>query len=136
VRLAPFNFRVKHTCGADNLVADALSHMYSGEATEDGEALCGALLESLSLVYSSLDEHQKQDEFCKKIQDQIQGKWTGAEGFQVYRGLLCYFPKRAKRRRWIMPPILRNMLLKYYHDAVFSALLGTWKTYHRIAANF
>jgi len=32
--------------------------------------------------------------------------------------------------------ILRPMLLHHFHDALFSANLGAWKTYHRIAANF
>lgn len=59
VRFAPFKFRVNHRRDADNIVADALSRMYTGEATEDVEALCGALLESLPLVYSSLEEHKK-----------------------------------------------------------------------------
>jgi hypothetical protein len=88
VRLAPFKFRVQHTRGADNLVADALSRMYTEEAIEDVEGISGALLESLPLAYSSLEQHQKQDEFCKKIQEEIQEKRASAVGFQIHRGLL------------------------------------------------
>ena len=95
IHLAPFKFRVKHTCGADNHVADALSRMYTEEATKDVKGICGALLESLLLVYSSLEDHQKEDGFCKKIQEEIQEKRGSAEGFQVHRGLLCYYPQKG-----------------------------------------
>jgi len=36
----------------------------------------------------------------------------------------------------VVPSLLRPIVLKYYHDAVSSAHLGGWKTYHKIAANF
>ena len=136
VRLAPFKFRVKHTRGVDNVVADALSRMYTGEVADNEEGLCSALLESLPLVYSSLEEHQAQDEYCKRVQGEILEQRPGAENFHTHKGLLCYFPKRAKRRRWVVLAILRPMLLKYFHDAVISGHLGAWKTYHRIANNF
>jgi len=127
VRLASFKFKVKHTRSVDNFVADTLSCMYIGEATEDTEALCGALLESLPLVYSSLEQHQNQDGFCVKIREELQEKRTSAKSFRVFKDLLCYFPKRAKRCWWVVPPILRPMLLKYFHDEVLSAHLGACK---------
>jgi len=127
---------VKHTRGVDNVVADALSHMFEGGCAETTEANCAALLESLPLVYSSLDEHQTDDAFCQDIRKKIQDKQAGADNFQVHKGLLCYFPKQAKRRSWVVPSSLWQMLLKYHHDAVLSGHLGAWKTYHRIASNF
>jgi len=136
LRLAPFKFKVKHTRGVDNVVADALSRTFEGGPDENVEVSCGALLESLPLVYSSLKEHQENDAFCMEVLKKIQDKQTGVENFQVHKGLLCYFPKRSKRRRWVIPPVLRPMLLKYFHDAVLAAHLGAWKTYHRVASNF
>ena len=61
LRLAPFKFRVRHTRGVDNVVADALSRMFEGDRGENPEAMCAGLIQSLPLVYSSLEEHQKGD---------------------------------------------------------------------------
>ena len=134
--LEPFKFKVKHTRGVDNLVADGLSCMFDGNSGENVEVTCGALLESLPLVYSSLKEQQENDVFCMEVLKKIQDKQTGVENFQVHKGLLCYFLKRSKRRRYVVPPVLRPMLLKYFHDAVLATLLVAWKTYHRVASNF
>jgi len=35
LRLAEFKFKVKHKCGVDNVLADALSPMFNGESAED-----------------------------------------------------------------------------------------------------
>ena len=53
--------------------------MYTGEATENLEVICVAFLESVFLVYSSLEEHHKQDEFCKKIPENR----VSSEGFCI-----------------------------------------------------
>jgi hypothetical protein len=58
LRLAPFKFRVKHTRGVDNVVADALSLMFEGVRAEAPEMACATLLESLPQVSSSLVERQ------------------------------------------------------------------------------
>ena len=41
--LAPFKFRVMNTRGVDNVVADALSRMFEGNAGEVPEVNCAAL---------------------------------------------------------------------------------------------
>ena len=56
LRLAPFKFRIKHTRGADTVVVDALSHVFEGQSHETPEMVCAAVLESLPLVYSSMEE--------------------------------------------------------------------------------
>jgi len=124
LRLIPFKFRVKHTRGVDNVVADALSRMFEGGCAETTEANCAAFLELLPLEYSSLDEHQTDDAFCQDIRKKIQDRQAGADNFQVHKGLLFYFPIQANRRRWAVPLLLRQMLLKYHHDAVLSGHLG------------
>ena len=50
--LVPFKFTVNHKRGA-------LTRMYTEQAVEDLEGICGALLESLPLVYSSLEDHHR-----------------------------------------------------------------------------
>ena len=136
LRLAPFKFRVRHTRGVDNVVADALSRMFEGERSETLEGTCASLIQSLPLVYSSLEEHQKTDPFCKDLMERIQENPGDAGSFQLRRHLLCYCPKRDKRYRWVVPTSLRPMLLRYFHDAVLSGHLGARKTLSRIAKNF
>jgi len=60
------------------------------------EAFYGALLESLPLVYSSLEEHQNQDEFCLKFQEELEEKRTSAESFRVLRACSAISPKGLK----------------------------------------
>jgi hypothetical protein len=136
LRLAPFKFRVKHMRGADNVVGDVLSRMFEGDCRETSEMKCAALLQSLPLVYSSLEEHQRQDAFCTDLQNRLQANQGDASNFQLHRGLLCYFPRRARRRRWANPASLSPMILKYFHDSVLSGHLGASKTSHKIATNF
>jgi hypothetical protein len=136
LRLAPFEFKVKHTRGANNVVADTLSRMFDGTCPETPEAVCATMLGLLPLVYSSLEEHQKGDALCRDIAGKVQRKEAGATNFQVHKGLVCYFPKRARRRRWVVPPSLRQMLLKYFHDTVMAGHPGARKTFYKIVSNF
>ena len=69
LRFAPLKFRVRHTRGVDNVVADALSRMFEGDRGENPEAMCASLIQSLPLVYSSLEEHQKGDPWCSEVLD-------------------------------------------------------------------
>jgi hypothetical protein len=98
--------------------------MFEGTSFETHEGTCAALWESLPLVYSSLCEHQKENPLCKDFWEKIQAGKGGADNFQMYRGLLCYCPKRAKMRRWIAPVSLKSMLLQHFHDGVLSGHLG------------
>ena len=85
-------------------MADALSRMFDGNSPETPEVMCANLLNSLPLVFSSLEEHQKGDAFCENLRGKIQGKGAEAKVFHVHKGFICYFPRRAKRRRWVLPP--------------------------------
>jgi len=136
LRLAPFKFRIKHTRGVDNVVADALSHVFEGQSHETLEMACVAVLESLPLVYSSMEEHQANDQFCKDLRQKITTDQAAVDNFQIHKNLVCFFPKRAKRCKWVVPTILRPMLLKYFHDSALAGHLGVFITIHKIVANF
>jgi hypothetical protein len=56
------------------------------------------------------------------------------DSFQIWKEL-CFYPKRVKRRRWVVPTSLRPMLLNYFHDSVLAGHLGARKTFQKIAVN-
>jgi hypothetical protein len=136
LRLAPFTFRVRHTRVVENVVADTLSRMFEGDYRENPEGQCASLIQSLPLVYSSLEEHQKEDQWCNQILDEIQANRSQGGNFSICRNLLCYYPKCAKRRRWVVPASLRPTLLYYFHDTDLSGHRGARKTLSKITAKF
>jgi hypothetical protein len=75
LRLAPFKFKVKHTRGVENVVADELSRMFKRGGGGNPKVTCAVLLESLTLVYSSLQEHQQRDELCVEAENSCQADW-------------------------------------------------------------
>jgi hypothetical protein len=105
-------FKVVHTRGVDNVVAGALSRVFEREVAENPEFSCAVLRESLPLVYSSLTEHQEGDVFCKELWGKVHQAHGGSNNFKIQKGLLCYFPRKAKRCRWVVPAALKPMLLK------------------------
>jgi hypothetical protein len=66
LHLAPFKFKVHHTKGVDNVVADS-SHMFEGHEVTDQQEELLAMIQGLLLVYTSLEEHQKEDPLCKDL---------------------------------------------------------------------
>jgi len=94
------------------------------------------MLNSLPLVYSSLQDHQRDDPFCKDLREGVENKERRANNFRIYNQLLCYFPRGAKRRRWVVPICLKGMVLQYFHDGIFAGHLGAWKTFGKVSSNF
>jgi hypothetical protein len=75
LRLAPTKFRVKHTPGTDNVVADAPLLMFEGTTAVPSNGACLAPLQSLPLIYSSLGDHQSW----------IPSVWTSERGLRQDR---------------------------------------------------
>ena len=125
-----------HKKGSEYVVADALSRVFEGTVHHGPQMLCTTVLESLPLVYSSLEEHQLQDPYCEDIRQKIISNSGDVGNFRLHKNLVSFMPRGAKRNRWVVPPILRAMLLKYFHDAPFAGHLGAFKTYCKIAVNF
>jgi hypothetical protein len=61
--------------------------MIDGQQTTKQEGGFIALLESLPLMYTSLEEHQKQDPFCVNLLEKSDGALT-EKNFRVYKELL------------------------------------------------
>jgi hypothetical protein len=135
LRLAPFKFKVHHTKGADNVVADS-SRMFDGhEVTEQGEGFL-AMIQGLPLVYTSLEEHQKEDPMCKDLLEALKKGDPAATKFRLHNSPLCYQPKGAKTRQYVVPALLCPMLLKYFHDSPMSGHLGSFKTWRKVGHQF
>jgi hypothetical protein len=71
LRLAPFKLKVCHAKEADNVVADTLSRMFERKEgmVQDGENL--AVLQGLPIVYTSLEDAQKKDPWCKSVVEDL-----------------------------------------------------------------
>jgi hypothetical protein len=136
LRLSSFKFKVKHTRGTDNVVADSLSRMFEGVQQNTPEEECVAVIQSLPLVYSSLAEHREKDVFCQDIRSLIRSANGDSGNYELNKGLLCYRPKGARSRRWLVPEALRPILLQYFHDGVLAGHLGAFKTFRKVARAF
>jgi hypothetical protein len=136
LRLAPFKFKVVHTRRVENVVADALSHMFEGGMEENSEGHCAVLWQSLPLVYSSLEQYQREDPWCRELYDKVSSGGEESARFQLQGEWLCYYPKGAKRRRWVVPVSMRHMILKYFHNTILARQLGVRKTFQKLASHF
>jgi len=83
LRLAPYEFRVKHTRGYENVVAHALSRIFESKICEGPKLTCASLLESLPLVYSSIESHQADDPFSKDVRAKLVAKPAEVDKFTV-----------------------------------------------------
>jgi hypothetical protein len=97
LRLAPFKFKVHHTRGTDNVVADS-SQMFEGREVTDQKKGLLAMVQGLPLVYTSLEEHQREDPLCKDLLEALKRGDPPATKFRLHNSLLCYQPKGAKNR--------------------------------------
>jgi hypothetical protein len=110
--------------------------MFEGVEWNTPEYECVAVIQSLPLVYLSLAKHQEKGAFCKDIRSQIQAGNVDGGNYELHKGLLCYRPKGARSRRWLVPESLRLMVLQYFHYGVLSGHLGAFKTFRKVARAF
>jgi len=98
VVMGSFKFRVKHTRGTDKLVAEAHSLAFRSMPCEGLELMSAALIESLLLLYSSIQQYQYEDPLCNNLYVKIEAGQAAAEKIVVHKDLICYFPENAKGR--------------------------------------
>jgi hypothetical protein len=95
LRLEHFKFKVNHTRRVDNVVAES-SRLFEGQEMEQEGLL--AMIQGLPLVYTSLEEHQREDPSCKDLVEALKRGDPTATKFRLHNNLLCYQPIGAKTR--------------------------------------
>jgi hypothetical protein len=110
--------------------------MFETQVEEVSELNCVTLSELLLLLYSSLEENQREDLWCKTVKEKVLAGLDEAAKFQLQGERLIYRLKRAKRRRWVFPASMRPMILKYFHDSVLVGHLWARKNFQSLAGNF
>ena len=78
-------------------------------------------------MHSSIESHKADDPFCKDVWAKLAADPAGVDKFSICKNPL-YYPKGVKRRRWVVPTLLRPMLIKYFHDSPLAGHLGAYKT--------
>jgi hypothetical protein len=87
LRLAPFKFRVSHIRIAENVVADCLSRQY--EEPLNYVTFSGLFLGQLPEAFHSIQEHQKEDSFCKDIYARVMRDDLTVKKFSLRNGALA-----------------------------------------------
>ena len=132
LRLSCFKFRVQHIAGKENVVADGLTRQY--EDPLQHKFAC--LLHKLPEVFTSLQEHQVADNFCREMKAKVEAREPSAKNYKLKQGILVYGVSRGHAGRYVVPEGLRPMILEYYHDSALGAHLGATKTLKRISRVF
>lgn len=119
-KLMGFNFDIEYKPGATNIVADALSRMYSEDDLETTTFMSLSRLIS-GLLESIKEEHQTLEEVSALIQRLHQGEVL--EGFRVQQGLLIYHDRYYVG----LQSKLKLPLLQEFHDTKSDGNCGTKK---------
>jgi len=112
------------------MVADP-SRMFEGHEVTDQEEGLFAAIQGLSLVYASLEEHQREAPLCKDLLEASKMGDPTVTKFRLHNNILCFQPRGAKTRSYVAPAYLR-LILKYFHDSPMSGHLGPFKTWKKV----
>jgi hypothetical protein len=83
-------------------------------------------------VYATLEESQKGDLWCQGLVQGLERGDPAVSKFKIHNKLLLYKPKGAKMRRYLVPELLRSMLMAYFRDSSLSGHLETFKTWRNV----
>jgi hypothetical protein len=117
------------------VVADS-SRMFEGDEVTDQKEGLLVTIQGLPSVYTSLEEHQREDPSCKDLLEVLKRGNPTVSKFRWHNHLFCYQPKGAKTRRHVAPAFLRPMLLKYFHYSHVSGNLSLFKTWKKVWHQF
>ena len=86
--------------------------MFEGQEGVNQDESCTALLQGLPLVYFNLEQQQKENLTFKDQMEVLHHKEAAAGKFQVHNGPLCYRIKATEAWRYVVPQLLKLLLLK------------------------
>lgn len=143
LRLSTFNCDVVHARASENVVGDALSRMFEGtdesdkpkaeESNNSGEE-CN-ILQFYPECFQSIGKKQREDPNLSPIIQQLE---SGAQvqNFSLRNNILKYRKNARCPPKIVVPQAMREMIIKYYHESVFSAHWGIHKTVAKITKLF
>ena len=137
VRLSAFKFVPKYIRGVDNFVADALSRMFDLSVASEETCLLStsALLVDFPVLFQDLKAHQSQDPALLALIRRLKaGEKVGS--YLLKQGLLYCIASFDKKPKIVLPSALVPMVFRYYHESVYGAHLGIFKTIQKIRATF
>lgn len=128
VRLQPFNFRIIHRKGKENIVPDYLSRSVP------------VSIDVVDVANQFEDFKNTTDKWYKKMLRQVENtpdkfpQWR-IEHDLLYKYVRCNLPELAEEADYwkiIVPKDKRKALISKHHDDVRSGHVGSYKTYWRI----
>ena len=101
VKISSFKFKVQHIRGTQNVVADALSRMFSQASEVQSEQPCSVLLD-FPLAFTDVLPHQLSDEELGPIIQNIKEGNVQAPYF-LSKGVLCYRERKGRAPKIVLP---------------------------------
>lgn len=122
-KLMGYDFDIQYRSGASNRVADALSRV-------SDQVECTTLVVPQWQHWDTLRTELAEDDFLKKLKDNITSGTQSHVGFTVEQGVLFY------KNRLVIPRTskLISTLIGEFHTTPVGGHSGETKTYHRLAA--
>jgi transposase InsO family protein len=129
-------FEVRHIRGTQNVVADALSHLFNVEEVDEPPMVeCNLTLTKFPLAFQDLKQLQGQDPELSGIMAQLQ-RGNKVERYTVSKGALYWRGCKRQPLRLVLPTAARDIVFAYFHESTLGAHLGVHKTLAKIRAQF
>lgn len=133
LKLSAFRFVIHHVRGQQNSVADCLSRPTEVNATVSHTSL---FLNLIPMSFVNIREHQKSDPELRVIIEALRKEPKSHAGWSLRDNLLCHTSGRSSKLKIVVPPVVRPMLFKYFHDLPSGGHLGISKTCEKIGRQF
>ena len=134
VKISSFKFKVQHIRGSQNVVADALSRMFSQPSDAQSEQPCSVLLD-FPLAFTDVLPHQLNDEELGPVIQNIKEGNLQAPYF-LSKGVLCCRERKGRAPKIVLPSKLVPMVFSYYHNSPVGGHKGISKTISSIRTHF
>jgi hypothetical protein len=135
VKISSLKFEVQHIRGTQNVVADTLSRMFEGRASQEVETPCNAVLSHFPLAFQDMAVLQRQDPELSEIIRKLENQETHPP-YSLSKDVLHCRARSDRGRKVVVPSAAVPMLFSYYHTSPLGGHLGVYKTLNKIRENF